>query len=147
VKRARVAFVFAAALALVCSAPQASFAAPACIVTNVAALAFGSIYAADEAQDGRASFVVNCSRTQTVTISLVYSHHMKSRDGTGLTYDLYSAPNHASVWGSGGDGASVSATVPAGRPLTLFIYARIPAGQRPVAGDFTDDVEIQTLAF
>jgi spore coat protein U-like protein len=129
-------------------APRASFAAPDCFVSNLTPLAFGTISAADQPQDGRASFVVNCSRARTVTISLLYSHHMKNgMRSADLVYDLYSTPNHASVWGSGSDGESVVQTVPAGRPVTIFIYARIPAGQRPLAGEFTDNIEIQTQAF
>lgn len=155
-RRTHVRFIWTATLAFVCAVPlapasaaaRASIAAPACVISSVTPLAFGTIYAVDQPQDGRASFVVNCSRTQTVTISLLYSHRMKNgAQSADLTYDLYSAPNHASLWGSGSDGTSVLQTVPAGRPVMLFIYARIPAGQRPLAGEFTDNIEIQTQAF
>jgi spore coat protein U-like protein len=145
---ATLAIVGAAQLAPALAASRVSFAAPGCTVSSVTALAFGTISAADQSQDGRASFVVTCTRAQTVTISLLYSHHLRNgMQSADLTYDLYSAPNHASVWGSGSDGASVVQTVPAGRPVTVFIYARIPAGQRPLAGEFTDNIEIQTQAF
>jgi spore coat protein U-like protein len=137
-----------AAAVLWCGATGPSLAGPVCSISNETALSFGTIYNPKLPQDGRASFVVVCARTQTVTISLLYSHRMRSATrGAELSYDLYSSAGRSSIWGAGGDGPSVSQTIVRGTPTTFSIYARIPAGQLPAAGDFTDTIEIVPMAF
>jgi len=66
--------------------------------------------------------------------------------GEDLIYELYATTNHAAIWGSGADGAPVSETFVAGQPTTIYVFARVEAGQRPSSGRFTDDVVIQVLS-
>lgn len=96
--------------------------------------------------EGRASFVVTCARTQSVTISLVYSHRLRgAAAGTDLAYDLFATTGNAAVWGSGADGAPLTQTFSAGRPTRLFVYARVAARQHPAAGAYDDDLAIELL--
>ena len=116
-----------------------------CTISNATPLSFDAINTRNTS-DGRASFVVTCPRTQATTISLIYSHHMKTGiPGAGLSYDLYATPNHAAIWGDGADGAPVSQTFSGGSPTILYIYARIPAHQQSDAGQFSDNIEIMTM--
>jgi spore coat protein U-like protein len=123
-----------------------SLGTPFCTISNATPLTFDRIYDADDPHDGRASFVVTCARTQTTMISLVYSHRMTSGTrGADLTYHLYATPDHSSIWGSGSDGVTVPQTFPAGQPTIMYIYARIPAHQQPVPGQFSDSIDIVTM--
>jgi spore coat protein U-like protein len=124
-----------------------SLGAQVCTISNATPLTFDPIYDGRRAYDGRASFTITCASTQTTMISLVYSHRMRSGTrGADITYDLYATPDHSTIWGSGGDGAIVTQTFPAGRPTTVFVYARIPPHQQPpAAGHFNDSVAIVTL--
>jgi spore coat protein U-like protein len=143
----RIVVLFAIVSAPLTFAIPAASGASLCTVSNVSALAFETIADADHPYDARASFVLTCARTQTTTILLLYSHHMKGARGEDLNYDLYSSSNHAAIWGSGGDGAPVSQTVAGGHPTTIYIYARIESNQRAAAGHFTDAIEIEALPF
>jgi spore coat protein U-like protein len=123
-----------------------SLGTPLCSISNATPLIFDTKYDGERPDDGRASFVVTCASTHTTSISLLYSHRMTSgTKGSDLLYDLYATPDHSSIWGSGGDGATVAVTFSGGRPATMYIYARIPAHQHPVPGHFTDSIEIVTV--
>ncbi len=142
----RRAFRSSAAVIALAALPAIALGSPVCGISNATSLAFGTISDPDGPQDARASFVVTCTRTQTTTISLVYSHRLNGgAGGRELTYDLYSSANHAAVWGSGGDGAPIEQTFAAGRPTTVYVYARIPPHQQAVAGRFDDSIEIVTM--
>jgi spore coat protein U-like protein len=123
-----------------------SLGMPVCLISNATPLVFDTKYDPARPDDGRASFVVTCARTQTTFISLLYSHRLTSgTKGSDLLYDLYSTPDHSSVWGNGGDGATVAMSFSVGSPATVYIYARIPAHQHPTPGQFSDSIEIETM--
>jgi len=146
VNRARGRSLFGIVVIILAASTAPSLATPLCMLSNATPLTFDSKYEADRPDDGRASFVVTCARTQTLLISLLYSHQMKSGTrGPDLTYDLYATPDHSSIWGSGGDGATVLQTFAAGRPTIVYIYARIPAHQQPTPGQLSDSVGIMTM--
>ncbi len=60
-----------------------------------------------------------------------------------MRYDLSATPNGA-AWGSGADGSGLTVSLPAGRPTTIRIYARIAPGEAPVAGAFTGSIDVET---
>lgn len=141
--------LFVLAAAIVCGVLTARatplLAGPLCMISNATPLTFDAIFDERRPQDGRSSFTITCSRTQTTMISLLYSHRMKAAArGPDLVYDLFARPDRSSIWGSGGDGASVTQIFPAGRPTTVYVYARIPAHQHSVAGQFNDSIGILT---
>ncbi len=144
--RIRLLFLTAAAIVgLLTTSALPSVARPLCVVSSTTPLTFDTIFDESRPQDGRSSFSVTCSRTQTTMISLLYSHRMKgSGRGADLVYDLFATADRSSIWGSGGDGAPVTETFPAGIPTTIYIYARIPAHQQSAAGEFTDSIDIVT---
>ena len=118
----------------------------ACIISNTTPLTFDAADNTSYAQDGRASFRITCAHTQTTIVSLMYSHRMRSTtQGGELSYDLYSTSNHSLVWGSGSDGVAVSETVRGGTSTIVYVYARIPAHQAPLSGQFSDRIDIVTI--
>ncbi len=126
------------------AAPAAAMSG--CTLSDETPLALSPASNSDGTLDGRASFVVTCARTQNVTISLVYSHHLRGAlAGNDLAYDLFAATGPGAVWGSGGDGAPVTQMFMAGRPTRLFVYARVAGHQHPAAGSYDDDLAIQLL--
>jgi spore coat protein U-like protein len=58
---------------------------------------------------------------------------------------LFTTSAHTTIWGDGGDGITVPMTFAAGHPTTMYIYARIPANQRPAAGQYHENIEILTM--
>jgi spore coat protein U-like protein len=127
---------------LVTAAP--AFANSACTISNGASLEFDSRYDpfAGHPSDGRASFTVRCSRPATVALSLLYTHRLTAGAGAVLHYDLFATPDRLSVWGSGSDGAIVTRSFPGGAPTTVYVYARIPPGQKAVPGAFHDSFSV-----
>ena len=142
----RVRSLFGIVVVILVGTTTPSLGMPFCTISNATPLTFGTTYAADRPDEGRASFVVTCARTQTTMISLLYSHRMTSgtRDAD-LTYDLYATPDHSSIWGSGGDKVTVPQTFSAGQRTIKYIYARISAHQQPAPGQFSDSIDIMTM--
>ncbi len=144
-KHVRACWFLAVAVASLALAPAAAPAMPVCSVSNTTTLTFDTVYDGSRPNDGRAGFVVTCTRTQTTTISLIYSHRLDDGSARPLHYDLFATPDRSVVWGSGHDGAPVAQTFAGGRPTTVYIYARIPPNQQPLPGNFSDSLEIVTM--
>ncbi len=68
-----------------------------------------------------------------------------------LGYNLYTDMSGSQVWGNGG-GNSTTITLPRGnvsagrRTSTATIYGRIPAGQKPFPGSYSDTI-VMTITF
>lgn len=140
-------FACCAALVAFAGLPlQSPAATNGCTLSDETPLTLAETSNPDGSLDGRASFVVTCARTQSVTISLLYSHRLRGASASAdLAYDLFATTGNAAVWGSGGDGAPLTQTFSAGRPTRLFVYARVAAHQHPVAGRYDDDLAIELL--
>jgi spore coat protein U-like protein len=123
--------------------PTRAFAEPLCTISNATPLTFnGSDDDPRRPDDGRARFTITCPATLTTTISILYSHVMRGARASQLMYDLYADPQRSVLWGGGADGGIVRQAVAAGRPATVYIYARIRPHQRPFAGTFADSIDV-----
>jgi spore coat protein U-like protein len=116
---------------------------------GVGALAFGAYdpLAAGEVT-ASTSFQFRCTRNTPYTIDLdngdnfLVSRRMATAGPGYLLYDLdkvggtWTAP-----WGTGG-AAAKSGNAPDSQFMTHTVYGRIPAGQDPLTGSYTDNVVI-----
>ena len=59
-----------------------------------------------------------------------------------LKYFLYTASNHATLWGDGTSGTSTVGGTGTGSGQTLSVYGAIPAAQYVNAGSYTDKVTV-----
>jgi spore coat protein U-like protein len=66
---------------------------------------------------------------------------MSGQGGT-VDYAMYTDPGRSTLWGDGSGGTSKRSATGSGRPQTLTVYGRIPAGQSPAAGAYTDVVTV-----
>jgi spore coat protein U-like protein len=75
------------------------------------------------------------------------THRLRRMSGAGGTVDyaMYTDAGRTTLWGDGANGTSKRAATGTGRPQTLTVYGRIPAGQSPAAGAYTDVVTVTVL--
>lgn len=104
--------------------------------------------------DATGTIVATCSNTVPYTIS------MNAGAGTGATmavrkltsgantlnYALYTDAGRTLVWGDGTLGTSTSTVTGNALAQTTTVYGRIPTGQAPALGAYTDAVTV-TLTF
>ena len=95
--------------------------------------------------DGSGTFTVRCTRGVTAQVGLGdglnYSSGRRMGDGgtNFLNYQLYSDNTRSTIWNNTtGRVAYVAANK---SPQTLTIYGRVPSGQDPAAGSYSDTVE------
>jgi spore coat protein U-like protein len=140
----RVALLLAALLAL---------AAPAVAQCTISAtpLSFGNydVFSATPL-DSTSTVTVQCNyifRNVTVTLTTGWSGNFAARlmraGGDTLTYNIYRAADHTTVWGDGitGGTGSYSGYVWLWGSVTLTLYGRIPAAQDARAGTYTDTIQ------
>lgn len=134
-----------AVLGLVCAPLHA-----ACTVSTNGVI-FGN-YDGSEMPGNGTIMVTGCpaSTPYTITLSPGFSGNFITRtmQNTGdashtLSYNLYTDPSLANVWGNGTDSSTVSGT---GTDGTYTVYGRILAGQNPYVGTYSDAI-IVTLQF
>lgn len=125
-----------------------------CSTLTVGSLSFGP-YASGSATplDATAEISVTCSGvTWTLDADLgqnfllvagVALRRMSDGGGQFLDYNLYTASDFASVWGSAAPGGG---PISAGGTLTHTVYGRVGASQSPAAGTYNDVVNV-TLTF
>lgn len=94
-----------------------------------------------------AALQIACTGGTAWTVSLgsgqnfATSRQMRSAAGGLLGYELYSDAAHTMRWGDGSGGAAVvTGTAALTGLFTLQIYGRVPAGQTPLAGTYSDTV-------
>ena len=119
--------------------------APTCSI-SAGTLGFAT-YSAAAAKDASATVTVNCTNTAPYQLSLGGGNNLSGTtrrlagpSGGYLDYLLYSNSGRTTAWGDGtGLGAKVSGTG-SGSNQSLTVYGRIPAGQDPRPGSYTDSV-------
>jgi spore coat protein U-like protein len=119
--------------------------APTCSVT-AGTLGFGS-YSSASAALASAGVSVNCSNGATYQVGLDggqnvsgSTRRMTGPGGAMLSYQLFRDSLRTVAWGDGSAlGARVSGTG-SGSAQALTVYGRIPAGQMPTPGSYTDSV-------
>ena len=112
-----------------------------------ASLAFGT-YSATAASTATAPIQVTCSNGVNAQVSLsqgnnnnrasAYGTRALSNSGNYLGYDIYTDNAYATVW-------NATNTVPVastGAPVTVTAYGRVPSGQNPATGSYSDTVTI-----
>jgi spore coat protein U-like protein len=130
------------------SVPIQGSVAPTCSVA-AGALAFGA-YSSTTAADGTASISVNCTNTAPYQVGLAGGQNLSgttrrvARSGGGfLNYFLHSNSTRTTSWGDGTAlGAKVNGTG-TGASQTLTVFGRIPAGQTPIPGSYSDSVVVE----
>jgi len=104
---------------------------------------------------------VDASTTVSATCSINTPYYVALDAGTGpgatprlrrmsgpggtVDYAMYTDPGRSTVWGDGTGGTVKRAATGTGRPQTLTVYGRIPAGQSPAAGAYADVVTVTVL--
>ncbi len=121
-----------------------------CSVT-AGALAFGSYIASSGTpNDASSNVVVTCTSGLAYTVALdggtntatVNARAMTDGSSHNLTYALYTASNHTTIWGDGNLSTSTVSGTGNGAAQTLPVFGRIPVSQFVVAGGYTDSVGV-----
>lgn len=106
----------------------------------------------DHAVDSTGSVVITCSPAATYTIELGagsadgYSpRRMSGPANRGLDYNLYLNASRTVVWGDGSGGTASAAGSDSGGGTSHTIYGRIPAGQNPHVGSYSDSIVITVV--
>ena len=128
----------------------------ACTHLTVNPLTFGN-YLQNSASAVEASSTVHVTCTKGVAFSLDVSVGNSFTNGTRqmasapasrpgvLAYNLYTSDTYTQVWGSDAGGAQISGTG-IGDQQNITVHGRIPSGQTPLPGDYSDTVAV-TLTF
>ena len=104
--------------------------------------------------DATSSISATCSN------SVPYSIALNAGTGTGATvalrkmssgadtlnYQLYTDSQRTAIWGDGTAGTTVSNQTGSGSAQTITVYGRIPTGQTPPVGSYTDTITV-TVTF
>lgn len=104
--------------------------------------------------DATSSIIATCSNTVPYSIALsagtgagasVAVRRMTSGSDT-MNYQLYTDSQRTSLWGDGTSGTTVSNQTGTGSAQTITVYGRIPTGQTPPVGSYTDTITV-TVSF
>jgi spore coat protein U-like protein len=121
-----------------------------CSVT-AGALAFGSYIASSGTpNDASSNVIVTCTSGLAYTVALdggtntatVNARAMTDGSAHNLTYALYTASNHTTLWGDGNLSTATVSGTGNGLAQTLAVFGRIPVSQFVTAGGYTDSVGV-----
>ena len=154
--------VSAASLLAVSSMPAVAASATAALAVSATVLstcaltggviAFGTYTSAQLDQTG--TLTVLCTSAVPYTVALdagtgsgatITARKMTGSAGGTLNYALYRETGRTSNWGNTGAADTVAGNG-SGIVQTLTVYGRIPAGQTPIVGAYTDTVTV-TLTY
>ena len=106
----------------------------------------------------------NIDATSTITAtcsnSVPFSIALNAGQGTGATfasrkmssgtnlvnYTMFTDAGRTTVWGDGTAGSTVNSVTGTGAPQAIPVFGRIPAGQSPAIGTYSDTILV-TLTF
>ena len=116
-------------------------------VTSVAFGAYDPLVAnASAPKDANGSVTVTCTKGSVPTVGLGLgsnpsgtTRQMTAGAGNFLTYELYSASDYSTVWGTGTAAYTATAAVNK-NPRTFTVYGRVPGGQDAATGTYGDTV-------
>ena len=147
------------AIIAVATALGAFTAAPSAACTlSTTGVSFGAYDQGSAPTDGVGTVEAACHPSEkgpTISFSTGSSGNFTTRRLTAgslrLNYNLYTNAARNMVWGNGGGGSATvtmtTSSVTAGtRTFTRAIYGRIPAGQKPDPGVYTDTI-VMTVTF
>jgi spore coat protein U-like protein len=72
---------------------------------------------------------------------------VRRMSGTGgsIEYGIFTDAGRTSPWGDGANGTVRRESTGTGQPQSLTVYGRIPGGQSPAAGTYTDQITVTVL--
>lgn len=90
---------------------------------------------------------VNCTSGTDYTISLsagfgTFTSRVMTGGGNGLDYNLFSDPQHLTVWGDGTSGSVTVNGAGTGSNTAYTVYGLIPAQQNVPAGSYSDTITV-----
>jgi spore coat protein U-like protein len=96
--------------------------------------------------DGPPGVFANVSIGISMNSGILNPRRMKRAGGTDvLDYNLFTTSTRATIWGDGTSGTSTMTTasrVRSGRPATMNVYGRIPAGRNVSVGSYSDTLVV-----
>ena len=100
--------------------------------------------------DATSTITATCSSTVPYTVALNAGQGSaatmavrKLTSGTNsMDYTLYTDAARSTVWGDGTAGSVVNNLTGTGAAQTLTVFGRIPAGQAPMAGIYSDRITV-----
>jgi spore coat protein U-like protein len=119
---------------------------------NATGLVFGNYDPfSDVPLDGASTVTVTCSSATNYSIALsagngTFASRLLVSDGHSLEYNLYTDSTRTMIWGDGSSGTSVVSGEDAGSGTDHTVYGRIPSGQNPLVGTYTDTITV-TVSF
>lgn len=129
-----------------------------CNITGAAAIAFGAYDpTSGVAVSGSGGVTARCTKGTIMTIAMDQGlnaaggstctapvRQMTAGGADRLGYGLYSDAGHVTAWGCtvGTNTVTAPASVSAGTPITVSVYALVPASQDVAVGAYTDTVTV-----
>jgi spore coat protein U-like protein len=101
--------------------------------------------------DASSTISATCSNNVLYTIELdagkganatVASRKMSS-NGNLVSYTMYTDAARTIIWGDGSAGTSVNSVRGTGSSQTIQVFGRIPKGQSPAIGAYTDTITLK----
>lgn len=103
---------------------------------------------------------LNSTITATCSNAVPFSVALSAGNGAGATmgsrklssgpntvnYTLYTDQGRSTIWGDGSQGSFVNAQTGTGSAQNLTVFGRIPSGQQPALGTYSDTILV-TLTF
>lgn len=95
-----------------------------------------------------ATIDINCAKGILFQVELLTgsgsyaARQMQGSKGGILYYNLYTRVDYAQVWGDGNAGSGVFRGAGSGTLQSFTIYGRIQAGQKQMAGSYSDSIVI-----
>jgi spore coat protein U-like protein len=139
-------------LALAMTGAGAWRAEAACTITVNSTVAFGTynVFATNPLDTtGQISFRCTRNSHPTVQISLTrggsttWTSRRMAMGGNTLLYNIYQDAARTMIWGDGSPGTFVYTSVyPGTGRVYLSLYGRIPSGQDPAVGAYSDTVTV-----
>ncbi len=128
------------------------FSALACSVSATGA-SFGTFDPLENvAVDTTGMVTVTCSPSASYTIELSAGHggtysprKMTGPGGRTLDYNLFRDASRTTVWGDGVGGTSRVGGSDDGSGSSHTLYGRIPAGQNPYVGSYSDSIQVTVV--
>ena len=127
---------------------------PTCSV-SAAALNFGAAIPNPISSnvDAQSAITATCSNGAGYTIALnggtnagTVALRRLEAGGTTINYTMYTDAGRSSIWGDGTIGTTLLNGSGSGAPQVIPVYGRIPSGQAPGTGAYSDTVTV-TITF
>ena len=104
--------------------------------------------------DAASTITATCSANTPYTVALstgvgtgaTFASRKMSSGANALSYTAYIDANRTTVWGDGTGRSSLSNQTGSGAAQAITVYGRVPAGQSPAIGSYTDTVTV-TVTF